>query len=243
MIVVRSVLTYIWIGSFMVLGLPLRWYYKQIQKKDMEKGALKLHRVVQWYSRGILRLSGMKVEVKGKENIPADGAVLFVGNHQSLLDIVVVVSAIDRPFGFLAKAELSKIPLVNSWILALRSVFIERGETRKGLEAIINSAKVVKTGHGMMVYPEGTRTRDGSIGVFKAGSMKIASKGGACIVPVAIDGAYEAMPPGKIWFYGRTIYLTILPPISAEEVKTIDSTHMAERVRGEIEGCMTKHFR
>lgn len=241
MVVIRSILAYAWIGAFMVIGLPLRWYCKQIQKKDEEKGAQKLHKLVQWYGRGIMRISGMKLVVKGKENIPQNEPVLFVANHQSMLDIVVSVLAIDRPFGFLAKAELGRIPVINGWISSLKSVYIERGETRKGLEAIIKSAKIVKSGHGMMVYPEGTRTKDGSIGVFKAGSMKIASKGGACIVPIAIDGAFEAMPVDKIWFYGRTIYLTILPAISAETVKEIDSTHMAENVRGMILACIEEN--
>ena len=238
MVVIRSILTYLWVGVMMIIGLPVLHHCNKIKEKDPKVGAEKLHRFVQKFCSVILKLSGIRIVAKGKENIPAEEPVVFIGNHQSMMDVAVMLHEVDRPLGFLAKAELSKIGLVRKWILGIGSVFIERGEIRKGLEAIIQSAKVVKSGHALAVYPEGTRTRDGSMGEFKAGSMKIASKGGACIVPVAIRGAFEVMPPNKIWFYKGTIEVDFLPPISAEEVKALDSTTTAENVKAMIQAVL-----
>lgn len=240
MTVLRSVLVYAWIVLILLVMSPYRWYCEHVMKSDEEKGRRMVHRMAHWFTKWLLRIGGITLEVKGKENVPKAEPVVLVGNHQSMLDIAVMLAVMDRPVGFLAKAELGKIGVVRHWILAVGSVFIERGEARKGLEAILACIKKVKAGHAMMIYPEGTRTKDGSVGEFKAGSMKIALKSGACLVPVAIEGADRAMPRGKVWIYKQRICLTFLEPMAPEEIKGMDTQELADQVRDKVAQAVEK---
>lgn len=235
---IRSILVYLWIALIIIVGLPYRAYCNHIKKTDAAAGYHKLHKLVRPFCRVILALSGIKLEVKGKENIPSEGNVLFVGNHQSMLDIAVMLAVVDEPLGFLAKDNLEKNWLIKTWVASVGSVFIARGETRKALEAIIKSAKIVKSGHHMMVYPEGTRTKDGNLGEFKAGSLKIAQKGEAAIVPVAVDGDFQAMNPKTIWITPTVVKLTFLEHIPVETVKQTDTKELAEKIKADISKCL-----
>jgi len=237
---IRSILVYLWIAAVLVVGLPYRWYCNNLKKTNEEKAYIKLHKVAQLLAKGILFFGGIKLRVHGQENVPKEGNVLFVGNHQSMIDIVTALAVVEQPLGFVAKDSLAKFWILRTWIAAVGSVFIARGESRKALQAVIESAKIVKSGHRMMVYPEGTRTRSGELNEFKPGSLKIAVRGDAAIVPVAVDGNFKALPASTIWVQKATVDLTFLPAISAEEVKTTDTTIMAENIKAAIADCLQK---
>lgn len=235
---IRSILVYLWIGIIMIIALPYRAWCNHLKKTDAQAGYKKLHKLVRAFCRVILKLGGIKLEVKGTENLPKGGNVLYVGNHQSMLDIAVILALAPEPLGFVAKDNLEKNWLIRTWVESIGSTFIARGESRKALETIIKSAKIVKSGHHMMVYPEGTRTKDGNLGEFKAGSLKIATKGEASIVQVAVDGDFVAMPPHSIWLVATTVKVTVLEPISAEEVKQTDTKELAEKIKTQIGACL-----
>ena len=91
-----------------------------------------------------------------------------------------------------------------------------------------------------MVYPEGTRTKDGTLGEFKAGSLKIAQKGEAAIVPVAVDGDFQAMSPKTIWITPTTVKLTFLEVIPVETVKQTDTKELAKKIKTDIGRCLQK---
>ena len=235
---IRSILVYLWIIVILIVFLPYRWWCNRLKAKDELKGYKMLDKLVKPFCKGILVLGGIKLTINGKENIPQTGNVLFVGNHQSMLDIVTMLLAVNRPMGFVAKESLAKLWLIRTWIECIGSVFIARGESRKALQTIINSAKIVKGGHSLMIYPEGTRSKDGSLGEFKPGSLKIASRGEAAIVPVATDGNYKALPAGSIWLRATQVSLTFLPPISAQEVQAEDTTIIAQKISEQIAACI-----
>ncbi len=86
----------------------------------------------------------------------------------------------------------------------------------------------------MVLYPEGTRSVDGTLGEFKAGSLKAAQKGKVMIVPVAIDGAHDIMPRGSFFMYKKNVTVTVLPPILAEQVQAMDSKELAAMVKSQI---------
>ena len=235
---IRSILVYLWIGLIIIVGLPYRAYCNHVKKTDAALGYQKLHKLVRPFCKVILALGGIKLDVCGKENIPSAGNVLYVGNHQSMLDIAVMLAVSEEPLGFLAKDNLEKNWLIKTWVASVGSVFIARGETRKALEAIIKSAKIAKSGHHLMVYPEGTRTKDGTLGEIKAGSLKIAQKGEAAIVPVVVDGDFQAMSPKTIWITPTTVKLTFLEVIPVETVKQTDTKELAKKIKTDIGRCL-----
>ena len=120
----------------------------------------------------------------------------------------------------------------------MQCVPIVRGETRKALEAMLTAAKILKTGLGMVLFPEGTRSKDGTLLSFKAGSLKSAQRGNAMIVPMAIDGACDAMPRGSFIIAPKTITVTVFPPIPVETVKEMDTMDLALLVRNQIAGAL-----
>lgn len=170
-----------------------------------------------------------RMHVDGLENIPRDGIpVCFVSNHQSLLDITAVVSALHIWAGFIAKKELSRVPLVNSWIESINCVYIDRKSPRSSIEAILRGVDNIRKGIPMFVFPEGTRSKDGRLGEFKSGSFKLATRAKAVVVPISICGtrrAFEAkqsIRPINIWISVGTPIVTAA--LTEEEIRNLPET-------------------
>ena len=136
-----------------------------------------------------INIIGMEIEVEGFENIP-DKTCVFMGNPQRTLD-------------FVAKKELAKAPLIGYWITHVKSVTIDRDNVREGMKAINQAVNNIKDGYNFTIFPEGTRSKDGKIHEFKKGSVKIATKSKAPIVPVAIKGTSACFEDSKEFVPGK----------------------------------------
>ena len=101
-----------------------------------------------------------KTQIIGLENIPTDRAVLFIGNHRSMLDVVICGSVIPVPVGFISKIELEKIPLLHMQMKDINCLFLDRSDDRKALKTILKAIELVKGGQSMFIFPEGTRSKD-----------------------------------------------------------------------------------
>lgn len=140
-------------------------------------------------ARLILFMLNVKVHVDGKENLPPAGTpVCFMANHQSLLDVPVVVGSVGIWAGFISKKEIKKVPIVNFWVQSINCVYIDRKSPRSSIEAILKGVQNIKNGIPMFIFPEGTRSKTGQLGEFKNGSLKLATRAKAMIVPIAIKG-------------------------------------------------------
>lgn len=232
---IRTFLVYFSAAIILVFAKPYLIYTKHLMKKDYEKGMNKLFFVARWVARYILRLSGVQLEVRGIENVPLNHGVLFVGNHQSNFDIVAVLASLPRPAGFIAKEEVRKIPFLSSWAEGIDSKFIPRGETRKSLEVVIETIKFLKThNHGIVIFPEGTRSETGEVGHFKPGSLKIATKSSVSLVPFVVNGTANVMKKGDKLIYSNKIQVEFLPSYSPEVLKTMETVILAEELESQI---------
>lgn len=171
--------------------------------------------VTRAWSKSVLAAVGARTVVEGAENVPDDERLCFVANHQGDLDIVMMLAYMPRPVGFVAKKEAAWFPFINLWIAALGSAFIDRGSPRQGKRAIDRGVRSVERGNAMVIYPEGTRSRGPAMLPFKKGAFKLATRPGATIVPVTIDGAY------KVWELHKRIEsadvrIVVHPPIRTE---------------------------
>ncbi|MBC7782361.1 MAG: 1-acyl-sn-glycerol-3-phosphate acyltransferase [Burkholderiales bacterium] len=153
------------------------------------------------------------LQVRGKENIPRNGGVLIVSNHQSFLDPVLVSVMLDRPFAYLAEAYLFKVKPLAILIRALNAFPIQQG--RGDIGAMKEMIRLLQAGQVLNVFAEGTRTPDGTLQPVQGGIALAVRRAGVPVVPMAIAGAYEAWPrhrklprPGKIRIiYGKPIEL------------------------------------
>jgi 1-acyl-sn-glycerol-3-phosphate acyltransferase len=138
-----------------------------------------------------------RIESRGTENLPATGPVLLASNHASNLDPPLVAICLKRPIHFLAKEELFRVPVLGPVITRLNAHPIRReGIDRKALRGVL---EVLRSGQTLIIFPEGTRTPDGSLQEAKPGVAMIAAQAGAPIVPVYIEGTFRAMPRGASW--------------------------------------------
>jgi 1-acyl-sn-glycerol-3-phosphate acyltransferase len=192
------------------------------------------YRLAQGWARMMLFFSGSSVEVSGRENIPPEGGICFVGNHCSVVDILLVLGYAGRPTGFIAKQELLAIPLLNVWILLLGGLFLDRQKVRRAVKTIQSGVEKIKNGYAMIIFPEGHRSRGQGLLPFHSGSFKLATQSGCPIVPVAITGTWEMYE--KTGFLRRVpVSITFLPPLRPGDIEGSDRRQAAaEKVREKI---------
>jgi len=190
-------------------------------------------RVMGWWGRAFVRMGGWRFRVEGMENLPSGGAVL-VSNHQSAVDIPMLLSAFPRPVRFLAKRELGEIPLLGKAMAAAGNLFIDREDPRDAIRMIREAGARLHEGSLVVVFPEGTRSGDGSIGEFRPGAIYLAQKSGAPVVPVYIDGGYRAIPKGGFRVRPAELLVRVLPPLSPGEGAGGSKERIATAVRARI---------
>ncbi len=185
-----------------------------------------------------------RIRVYGKENVPDKGAFLLVGNHQSLLDPVFCGICLKRPLYFLARDTLFANRLFGWLISSVNTIPVRRDQA--DLPAMKKVVSKLKEGSGVCLFPEGTRTRDGKITPFKPGFSLICRRGGAAVVPVVIDGAFECWPRHKkIFSPGGHIVICYGKRITAEQVKEMNDRELAENLTDTLRqmqnDCRLKH--
>jgi 1-acyl-sn-glycerol-3-phosphate acyltransferase len=203
------------------------------QEKIAERDSC-AHAIARKWAQSGLKMNGSKIVVSGTENVPKTGGVLFVANHQSNFDIPILIGHVPRDKGFIAKLELLKVPTFRRWMKYIGCIFIDRKDPRQSLTAINEAAERLKAGHSIVIFPEGTRSADGTVGPFKAGGLRLAIKAGVPIVPVAISGSKNIMPKGTSIIRSAKVNVIISPPLLPDVFKEMDSNQISEKVRNII---------
>lgn len=215
----RSVLVLGFLFLFLILMIPVHLILLLIGKWNPELRFRIGNAIVYWAFRWELFQAGARIEVKGIENIP-EGAVLFVPNHRSYFDILVLHTTSTKRPGFVAKAEMDKFPLLNWWMRNICCLFLDRNDMRSGMQMIKDGAALIQKGHSIVICPEGTRNQKPEMLPFKEGSLKMAEKAGCPVVPVTLvdtDQLLEARPGFDIRkarvkvIYGEPFYVKDLP--------------------------------
>jgi 1-acyl-sn-glycerol-3-phosphate acyltransferase len=190
----------------------------------------KTHQFVHFWGRICLFLAGLKIEVKGSENIPPDGPAIYVSNHQSNFDIPIIYSGLPIPFNWLAKKELFKIPLFGLGMKRNGNIPIDRSNRKTTIHSIIIAAQRIKEGTSVVIFPEGTRTPDGDLQEFKKGALLIAAKAQVPVVPIVIHGSYIIQPKDRWRIEPGTVVLEILPPLPTNDLKTRGIDQLTEKI-------------
>ncbi len=181
----------------------------------------------------LVKSAGVDFVVKGKENIPENEAVIYVPNHQGLFDMPALILNTPTPCGFIAKKELKKVPIVRTWMWLLDCVFIDRENKREARVAIKEAIELINKGRSMVIFPEGTRSRDGVPLPFKSGVMMIAKETKAKIVPVVLEGIIDRFE-GTMNITPGTITVTFLPAIETENLSRDEMKAMPDQLRSKI---------
>jgi len=172
-----------------------------------------------------------RFRVHKSERYPLDGPVLICANHQSHMDPILVANGCTRYVGFVARESLFKFKPFGWLITTLGAFPINRDG---GIAGIKETLKRLKRGEVVLIFPEGTRTPNGTIQNFKSGFCAIARRSKVPIVPVAIDGAYDAWPKNAALPRPRSIKLKVGHPIMFDEYNSLTDTEITERVQSEV---------
>lgn len=189
------------------------------------------HKISYWWAGTLIKASGMKLHIEGLENVPREGAVLFVSNHQSNFDIVVLLGAINKPKGFVAKIELANFPIVSGWMRKMGSVFIDRSDIKQSLRTINEGIEILKKGRSLVIFPEGTRSKGAEMGEFKKGSLRLAEKAHVPIVPVSISGTYQIMEANKGRISPSEVNIVISKQVIYDELPAEEKKNIAQVVQ------------
>jgi 1-acyl-sn-glycerol-3-phosphate acyltransferase len=193
------------------------------------------HACARLWARLILLASRTQLEVHG--TAPADGTCLYAANHQSLYDIPILFCSIPRQLRIVAKASLGRVPFVG-WHLILAGHLLVNRE-RPGPAILKRMRRLAAEHASLIVFPEGTRSRDGSVGRFKGGVFLLAIEHGLPIVPVTIDGSRHVMERGRLTVRPGRVIVTIHDPVPTADLGRDDARDLADRVRDIIERRVT----
>lgn len=189
------------------------------------------------WGRMLVEATGSTVIVEGAEKVPQDRSVVVVANHQGNFDIPVLLGYFPKAAAYIGKAEIRKIPILGKWNELYGTVFIERGNPREALRAIQEGAERIKSGHSLVIFPEGTRSPDGHVLPFKPGALKLAMKSGAPIIPVTLVNTRTVMVKNSLKIRRADIRVIIGDPI---DPASEGSTDLAEAIRNQIAGNLEK---
>lgn len=181
--------------------------------------------------------AGIKVNLRGLDNLNGRGPYIFISNHQGWFDIFAALGKLPLPFSWLAKEELFKIPLFGHAMHRAGYIPIDRKDHRKALMSINRAAEVIRDGTSVFIFPEGTRSADGVLRDFKKGGFILAIKSRQPIVPISISGSYLILRKNSWMIHSGEITLSIGTPIKTAGVNSRNL--LVQQVREAIRANLT----
>jgi 1-acyl-sn-glycerol-3-phosphate acyltransferase len=197
--------------------------------------------VGKWAMRLSRRILGIPLDVRGLDNVDPGRPLVFMANHLSFLDGPLLFMLIPHPVRVIMKKGVGRIPIVGLGMRFVGFLTVDRKSAREGKAQIGRAARMMEEkGYSFLIFPEGTRSRDGLLAPFRRGGFFLAVESGAPIVPVALRGTYEMMPRGR-WYVGQgRIRIDFLEPIPAREYTVDTMPALMDRVRSAIRDCLDK---
>ena len=232
-------------NRFVLVGLRNLWrlpgayiklcrYAKHPERYPEEERWCHVQKVMRW----VIETGNIDLTVTGKENIPQEGSFMLYANHQGMFDVVALAATCDRPLGAVYKKELKNVPVLKQILESTLSFDMDREDVRQSLSVIQNVVKEVQSGRNYLIFPEGTRSKNGNtMGEFHGGSFRAAAKAKCPIVPVAFIDSFKVLDQkGSDPVSVQMHYLTPIPYEEYRELKTVELAALVkERIGQAIE--------
>lgn len=192
------------------------------------------------WSGWVTDFAGVRIRVVNRANLDPKQPYVFMANHASSLDIWAAFVAIPRRLRMIAKKQLGRIPLFGWAMRAGRFIFIDRQNAVAARRSIDVAGERIRKGDSVLIFPEGTRTRDGNLGPFKKGGFHLAVRAGVPIVPVAFIGTRELMPRGSFLLRGGQVTAILGEPIPTQGLGEEERANLHERVRSVVASLLAE---
>lgn len=182
----------------------------------------------------------VKINYYGQENIPENNGFMIFPNHQGMYDALAIVYGCPNPLSLVYKIELKNIPFIKQVAKCMKAFFIDREDVRQSMKVIVDVAKEVEKGRNYIIFPEGTRSKEGNkVGEFKGGSFKAATKAKCPIIPVALIDCFQPFDSHSI--KKVEVQVHYLEPLYYDEYKNMKTTEIAEEVQKRIETVIKEY--
>lgn len=196
-------------------------------------------RISSLWGRLLCRWNGVQVKVEGLEHVKSDRAQVFIANHQGFFDIFSLSGYLPVPLFWVAKSSLFKIPFVGWSMRAAGYIPVERQDRKKAHQAFLTAIEKLRAGYSIVIFPEGTRSVDGTIGPFKKGGHLMALRAQAPMVPITIVGSGSILAKGSLCLRPGRIRIIISEPVEHERI----AANREEAVLDEIRDTICAHYR
>ncbi|HWB99527.1 MAG TPA: lysophospholipid acyltransferase family protein [Bryobacteraceae bacterium] len=192
------------------------------------------HRVARVWSRLLLRVSGLRVRVEGIERLDRSRGCILVANHQSLMDIPLLVAYLPIQFRFFAKEGLFHIPFLGTHLRRTGHLPVVRDNPRAALRIVHDAARMIRERQlSVLLFPEGGRTPD-TLREFKEGAAHLAIKAGVEVIPIGVVGTRAVLPMGSVHFHPRLVELRVGEPIPTAGLKLQDRATFTRRLEQKV---------
>jgi 1-acyl-sn-glycerol-3-phosphate acyltransferase len=201
-----------------------------IASSFVEKSGYFAHWCARTWSRFILATTGVHVDVSGLERLDPRGTYVFAANHQSIFDIPILFWSLPHQLRIIAKESLGKFPVIGWHLRRTGHMLVDRSKPDRA-KIFSWAGRLTTNGLSLILFPEGTRSVDGRVGKFKAGTFFLALDANLRVVPLSIVGSRHVMLKGRLTAYPGRVRLVVHPPIDTTGMSSRDARQFAERVR------------
>ena len=225
-----------------ILFVPVYWYKLCYHARHVEKYTEEEHYELLRYIDHRANTSGnINIKVYGQENIPDDNGFMFYPNHQGLYDVLAIMEACPTPFSVVFKKEVAKVPFLKEVFACMKAYMMDREDIRQSMKVIMSVTKEVQSGRNYLIFPEGTRSKNGNkIGEFKGGSFKAATKARCPIIPVALVDSFKPFDTHSI--RQAVVQVHFLKPMYYEDYKDMKTTEIAAIVHDQVQKTIDEHL-
>lgn len=192
--------------------------------------------------KAVTFMSGVKVRYIGLDKLIKDKPVLYVANHSSFFDVILVNPVLPSATAYIAKKSFAKVPVFAQVMKLSHSLFLDRDDIKQGLKIILEAIELVKSGISVFVFPEGTRSKTGEIADFKEGSMKVSTKSGCPIIPISISNTAAVWEDHFPKIEPREVVIEILDPVYPGDFDRDAQKHLGKYCRNLIEETNLKNM-
>lgn len=224
-----------------ILLVPIFWIKLCYHASHVDKYTEEEHfKLLKFIDHRANKGGNVTIDAYGLDNIPKEGGCILYPNHQGMYDTLAIMAVCPRPFSVVAKKELANIQFLKQVFACVKAYAIDREDVRQGLKVIMNVANDVKNGKMFIIFPEGTRSKNGNqVGEFKGGSFKAATKAKCPIVPVALIDSFKPFDTNSI--KPVTVQVHFMKPLFYEEYKDMKTTEIAEVVQERIQKTINEN--
>ena len=205
-----------WIDAFYVRKKPFETRYRHMR----------------FWSKHLLACFHCKIDVD--QQIPMDltGPILFVSNHQSIFDMIIQIAVFSTCFTFISKEENKKLPFVSSWSKSLELIYFNREDRKSAIHMLREAARQLKSGRNLLIFPEGTRSKDGTLLTLQAGSLQPAYMAKATIVVMVLQNSYQFK---QVLLHHQSFALSLIKTYEYQDYKDIKIDVLCQQIQDAME--------